>query len=60
MKITLTMFENDIVKVFIGDKYEESISTNGVVDDLGKGEFIVEEDSNFVIVKGTKSFNLCR
>ncbi|MDT9329594.1 glycoside hydrolase family 31 protein [Clostridium perfringens] len=54
MKITLTIFENDIVKVFIGDKYEESISTNGVVDDLGKGEFIVEEDSNFVIVKGTK------
>ncbi|NGT30598.1 DUF4968 domain-containing protein [Clostridium perfringens] len=54
MKITLTMFENDIVKVFIGDKYEESISTNGVVDDLGKGEFIVEEDSNFVIIKGTK------
>ncbi|WP_270204530.1 glycoside hydrolase family 31 protein [Clostridium perfringens] len=54
MKITLTMFENDIVKVFIGDKYEESISTNGVVDDLGKGEFIVEEDSNFVIVKSTK------
>ena len=29
MKITLTIFENDIVKVFIGDKYEESISTNG-------------------------------
>ncbi|XZL31359.1 glycoside hydrolase family 31 protein [Clostridium perfringens] len=54
MKITLTMFENDIVKVFIGDKYEERISTNGVVDDLGKGEFIVEEDSNFVIIKGTK------
>ncbi|MGU8356547.1 glycoside hydrolase family 31 protein [Clostridium perfringens] len=54
MKITLTMFENDIVKVFIGDKYEESIPTNGVVDDLGKGEFIVEEDSNFVIIKGTK------
>ena len=54
MKITLTMFENDIVKVFIGDKYEESISTNGVVDDLGKGEFIVEEDSNFIIIKGTK------
>ena len=54
MKITLTMFENDIVKVFIGDKYEESISTNGVVDNLEKGEFIVEEDSNFVIVKGTK------
>ena len=54
MKITLTMFENDIVKVFIGDKYEESFSTNGVVDDLGKGEFIVEENSNFVIIKGTK------
>ncbi|MGU8636701.1 glycoside hydrolase family 31 protein [Clostridium perfringens] len=54
MRITLTIFENDIVKVFIGDKYEESISTNGVVDDLGKGEFIVEEDSNFVIIKGTK------
>ncbi|HII4512978.1 glycoside hydrolase family 31 protein [Clostridium perfringens] len=54
MKINLTMFENDIVKVFIGDKYEESISTNGVVDNLGKGEFIVEEDSNFVIIKGTK------
>lgn len=54
MKITLIMFENDIVKVFIGDKYEESISTNGVVDDLGKGEFIVEEDSNFVIIKGKK------
>lgn len=54
IKITLTMFENDIVKVFIGDKYEESISTNGVVDDLGKGEFIVEEDSNFVIIKGKK------
>ncbi|EGT3613563.1 DUF4968 domain-containing protein [Clostridium perfringens] len=54
MKITLTIFENDIVKVFIGDKYEKSISTNGVVDDLGKGEFIVEEDSNFVIIKGTK------
>lgn len=54
MKITLTIFENDIVKVFIGGKYEESISTNGVVDDLGKGEFIVEEDSNFVIIKGTK------
>ncbi|EHK2333758.1 glycoside hydrolase family 31 protein [Clostridium perfringens] len=54
IKITLTIFENDIVKVFIGDKYEESISTNGVVDDLGKGEFIVEEDSNFVIIKGTK------
>ena len=54
MKITLNMFENDIVKVFIGDKYEESISTNGVVDNLGKGEFIVEEDSNFVIIKGTK------
>ena len=54
MKITLTMFENDIVKVFIGDKYEESISTNGVVDNLEKGEFIVEEDSNFVIIKGTK------
>ncbi|MCX0353304.1 glycoside hydrolase family 31 protein [Clostridium perfringens] len=54
IKITLTMFENDIVKVFIGDKYEESISTNGVVDDLGKGEFIVEENSNFVIIKGTK------
>lgn len=54
MKITLTMFENDIVKVFIGDKYEESISTNGVVDNLEKGEFRVEEDSNFVIIKGTK------
>ncbi|HBZ6547440.1 TPA: glycoside hydrolase family 31 protein [Clostridium perfringens] len=54
MKITLTIFENDIVKVFIGDKYEESISTNGVVDNLEKGEFIVEEDSNFVIIKGTK------
>lgn len=54
MKITLTMFENDIVKVFIGDKYEESISTNSVVDNLEKGEFIVEEDSNFVIIKGTK------
>ncbi|WP_415349026.1 glycoside hydrolase family 31 protein [Clostridium perfringens] len=54
MKITLNMFENDIVKVFIGDKYEESISTNGVVDNLEKGEFIVEEDSNFVIIKGTK------
>ena len=54
MKITLTIFENDIVKVFIGDKYEESISTNGVVDDLGKGEFIVEEDSNFVIIRGKK------
>ncbi|MCX0399454.1 glycoside hydrolase family 31 protein [Clostridium perfringens] len=54
IKITLTMFENDIVKVFIGDKYEESISTNGVVDNLEKGEFIVEEDSNFVIIKGTK------
>ncbi|XZK97373.1 glycoside hydrolase family 31 protein [Clostridium perfringens] len=54
MKITLTMFENDIVKVFIGDKYEESISTNGVVDNLEKGEFIVEEDSNFVIINGTK------
>ncbi|MDK0796203.1 glycoside hydrolase family 31 protein [Clostridium perfringens] len=54
MKITITMFENDIVKVFIGDKYEESISTNGVVDNLEKGEFIVEEDSNFVIIKGTK------
>ncbi|MDZ5130170.1 glycoside hydrolase family 31 protein [Clostridium perfringens] len=54
MKITLIMFENDIVKVFIGDKYEESISTNGVVDDLRKGEFIVEEDSNFVIIKGKK------
>ncbi|MDM0869111.1 glycoside hydrolase family 31 protein [Clostridium perfringens] len=54
MKITLTMFENDIVKVFIGDKYEESISTNGVVDNLEKGEFIVEEDSNFVIIKSTK------
>ena len=54
MKITLTMFENDIVKVFIGDKYEESISTNGVVDNLEEGEFIVEEDSNFLIIKGTK------
>ncbi|MDK0897775.1 glycoside hydrolase family 31 protein [Clostridium perfringens] len=54
MKITLTIFENDIVKVFIGDKYEESISTNGVVDNLEKGEFIVEEDSNFVIIKCTK------
>ena len=54
MKITLTMFENDIVKVFIGDKYEESISTNGVIDNLEKGEFIVEEDSNFLIIKGTK------
>lgn len=54
MKITLTMFENDIVKVFIGDKYEESISTNGVADNLEKGEFIVEEDSNFLIIKGTK------
>lgn len=54
MKITLTMFENDIVKIFIGDKYEESISTNGVVDNLEKGEFIVEENSNFVIIKGTK------
>lgn len=54
IKITLTIFENDIVKVFIGDKYEESISTNGVVDDLGKGEFIVEEDSNFLVIKGKK------
>ncbi|WP_349406664.1 glycoside hydrolase family 31 protein [Clostridium perfringens] len=54
IKITLTIFENDIVKVFIGDKYEESISTNGVVDNLEKGEFIVEEDSNFVIIKCTK------
>ncbi|EHK2440168.1 glycoside hydrolase family 31 protein [Clostridium perfringens] len=52
IKITLTIFENDIVKVFIGDKYEESISTNGVLDDLGKGEFIVEEDSNFLVIKG--------
>ena len=54
LKITLTIFENDIVKVFIGDKYEESLSTNGVVGDLRKGEFIVEEDSNFVIIKGKK------
>lgn len=52
MKITLTMFENDIVKVFIGDKYEESVSTNGVIDHLEKGQFIVEEDSNFLVVKG--------
>ena len=54
LKITLTIFENDIVKVFIGDKCEESISTNGVVGDLGKGEFIVEEDSNFLVIKGKK------
>ena len=54
IKITLTIFENDIVKVFIGDKYEESISTNGVVDNLEKGEFIVEEDSNFLVIKGKK------
>lgn len=54
IKITLTIFENDIVKVFIGDKYEESISTNGVIGDLGKGEFIVEEDSNFLVIKGKK------
>lgn len=54
IKITITIFENDIVKVFIGDKYEESISTNGVLDDLGKGEFIVEEDSNFLVIKGKK------
>lgn len=54
IKITLTIFENDIVKVFIGDKYEESISTNGVLGDLGKGEFIVEEDSNFLVIKGKK------
>lgn len=54
IKITLTIFENDIVKVFIGDKYEESLSTNGVVGDLGKGEFIVEEDSNFLVIKGKK------
>lgn len=54
IKITLTIFENDIVKVFIGDKCEESISTNGVVGDLGKGEFIVEEDSNFLVIKGKK------
>ncbi|EPB8163040.1 glycoside hydrolase family 31 protein [Clostridium perfringens] len=54
IKITLTIFENDIVKVFIGDKCEESISTNGVVGDLGKGAFIVEEDSNFLVIKGKK------
>lgn len=58
IKITLTIFENDIVKVFIGDKYEESISTNGVVGDLGKGEFIVEEDSNFLVIKGKKVLTL--
>ncbi|EGT3616639.1 glycoside hydrolase family 31 protein [Clostridium perfringens] len=54
IKITLTILENDIVKVFIGDKYEESISTNGVIDNLGKGEFIVEENSDFIIIKGKK------
>ena len=58
MKIVLTMLKNDIVKVFIGDKYEESISTNGVVDNLERGQFKVEEDSNFVIIRGAKVLTL--
>lgn len=52
IKIALTILENDIVKVFIGDKYEESIPTNGVIGQLEKGEFSIEEDSNFIIIKG--------
>lgn len=54
IKITLTMLENDIVKVFIGDKYEESISTNGVIEEVKSGTFSVEEDSNFIIIRGDK------
>ena len=58
MKIVLTMLKNDIVKVFIGDKYEEGLSTNGVVDNLERGKFKVEEDSNFVIIRGAKVLTL--
>ena len=58
MKIVLTMLKNDIVKVFIGDKYEEGLSTNGVVDNLERGQFKVEEDSNFVIIRGAKVLTL--
>lgn len=54
LKISLTILENDIVKVFIGDKYEESIPTNGVVNLLGKGSFEVLEKEDFLVISGNK------
>lgn len=57
-KIAISYLEEDIVKVFIGDKYEEQLKTGAVLDNLKPSNFIIDEDKKYIIIKGNKVVTL--
>lgn len=54
IKIRITYLDSDIVKVFIGDKYEETIKTGAIIDEIKYSKFEVKEDNNYIIISGKK------
>lgn len=58
IKITITYLVGDIVKVFLGEKYEKPLKTGAVIDGIGHSKFTVEEDKEYVIISGEKVVTL--
>lgn len=58
IKITITYLEGDIVKVFVGEKYENSSKTGAIVDGIGASEFKVEENKDYIMINGSKVVTL--
>lgn len=53
-KIEISYFDCDIIKVFIGEKDEESQETGAVVNNLGTGSFTLEERDIEFVLKGKR------
>lgn len=58
IKITITYLEGDIVKVFVGEKYENSSKTGAIVEGIGASEFKVEENKDYIMINGSKVVTL--
>ena len=53
--IQISNFSNGIIKIFIGEPFETSSSTNAVTDNLHKVNCTFSEDDNYIIIHGTIS-----
>lgn len=58
VKVKVTYLEKDIVKIFIGDKYEEPIKTGAVLEKVNSGSFEVIENTSYIEIIGEKVVTL--
>ncbi|MGL4572427.1 MAG: TIM-barrel domain-containing protein [Clostridium sp.] len=54
MKLTITYFNDCIVKVFVGDKNEEAVDTNAVIMKNEGAYFKIEERRESILVRGNR------